>query len=149
MSLGLRNNSATWLMRFRFKSSVMDTWYLVSLVTYLNWPGVFENFLASSSLQQFQLKSSGKTCELKWISLWQATSKYLEKQNHVCSPHVSIKTAMEQSLIMTWSVDMNIETIEISGSAILEILTKEVVRFDQLRHWQNTDVNERLLTDYF
>ena len=97
----------------------MDTWYLVSLVTYLNWPGFLENFLASSSLQQFQLKSSGKPCELKWISLWQATSKYLEKQNHVCSPHVSIKPSVEQSLIMIWSVDMNIETIEVSGNSHL------------------------------
>ena len=97
----------------------MDTWYLVSLVTYLNWPGFLENFLASSSLQQFQLKSSGKTCELKWIRLWQATSKYLEKPNHVCSPHVSIKPAMEQRWIMIWSVDMNIETIEVSGNSHL------------------------------
>ena len=38
--------------------SLMDTWYLASLVTVLNWLGFLENFLASSSLQQFQVKSS-------------------------------------------------------------------------------------------
>ena len=68
--LGLRNNSATWFMRFRYKSFAMDTWYLVSLVTHLNWPGFLENFSAPSSLQQSQVKSSANKRELKWPSLW-------------------------------------------------------------------------------
>ena len=41
----VQNNSATWLMRLCFKSSEMDTWYLVSLVTHLIWPGFLEIFL--------------------------------------------------------------------------------------------------------
>ena len=91
MVLGLRNNSATWLMRFRIKSSVMDAWYLVSLV---NWLGFLEDFLVSSSLPQFQAKSSRDGRELKWLTLWQATAEYLEK------PHVSIEPTMESSLII-------------------------------------------------
>ena len=51
----------------------MDTWHLVFLVKNLNWLGFLENLLASCSLQQFQVKSSLKTRELKWQNLWQAT----------------------------------------------------------------------------
>ena len=56
----------------------MDTWYLVSLVTHLIWPGFFENVLASSALQQIHVKSSMNTRELNWISLWQVTAEYLQ-----------------------------------------------------------------------
>ena len=65
-------------MRFRFKSFAIDTWYLASLVTHLNGPGFFEIFLASSSLQQFQVKSSVNSREFKWLSLLQATAEYPE-----------------------------------------------------------------------
>ena len=34
-------------------------------------------------------------------------------------------------------------------TANLEVLTKEIVHLDYLRHWQNTDVNRRLLVDFF
>ena len=54
----------------RVKSSTMDTWYLVSQVTYLNWHQFLEMSLASSSLQQFQVKSSVNTRELNWLSMW-------------------------------------------------------------------------------
>ena len=100
MLLGLRTNSATWLERFRIKSSAMDTWYLVPLITHLNWPEFLENFLVSWSLQQFQVKPSMNTWELKWLSLWQATAEYLQKWNLVCSPHVLIEPKIEQSLII-------------------------------------------------
>ena len=53
----------------------MDRWYVVSLVTHLNWLGFLENFLASSSLQQFQMKLSVDIRELKWLK---ATAEYLE-----------------------------------------------------------------------
>ena len=33
-------------------------------------------------------------------------------------------------------------------TATLAVLIKEIVHFDQLRHWQKTDVNRRLLTDF-
>ena len=47
----------------------MDTWYLVSQVTHLNWPGLkSENFLASCGLQQFEVKSIMNTRELNWLS---------------------------------------------------------------------------------
>ena len=78
MILGLRTSFSTWRYRFCIKSSVMDTWYLVSLVTYLNWPGFLENFLASRNLQQLQGKSSMNTHELNWLSLWQTTTEYLQ-----------------------------------------------------------------------
>ena len=76
--LGLQTISAFWLLRFRIGSTVMDTWYLVSLVTHINWTRFFENLLAPWSLQQFQIKLSVKTCELKWLRLWQATTEYLD-----------------------------------------------------------------------
>ena len=123
MVLGLRINSATWLMRFLFKSSAMDTGYLFSLVTHLNWPRFLENLLASSSLQQFQVKSSRNAQELKWHS---DTAKYLGKQNLTCSPHVPIETKLEWSFIIELenkayctSVFMNIETIEVFGNSDL------------------------------
>ena len=34
-------------------------------------------------------------------------------------------------------------------TATLEVLTKEVAQFDQLKHLQNTDVNRRLQIDFF
>ena len=79
MVLGLQDNSAARLMRFPFKSLVMDTWYVVSLVIHLNWRWFLKNFLASSSLQQFQMKSSVYTRELRCLSLWQTTTEYLGK----------------------------------------------------------------------
>ena len=79
MVLGLWNNYATWLMRFLFTSFTIDRWYLVSLVTHLNWTAFLENFLASSSPQQFHLKSGRNDQELKWIILWQSTTEYLKK----------------------------------------------------------------------
>ena len=121
MVLGLRINSATWLMRFLFKSSAMDTGYLFSLVTHLNWPRFLENLLASSSLQQFQVKSSRNAQELKWHS---DTAKYLGKQNLTCSPHVPIETKLEWSFIIELenkayctSGFMYIETIEVFGNS--------------------------------
>ena len=76
MILGLWNNYANWLMRFLFKSSAMETWHLISLIIHLNLPGFLENFSASCSLQQLQMKSSRNGFELKWLIL---RHKYLEK----------------------------------------------------------------------
>ena len=81
MVLGLSNNPATSLMRFLIKSSAMYKLYLVSLVTNLNWPWFLQNFLSSetyNNLQQFQVKSSENDSELKWLILWEATTKHLE-----------------------------------------------------------------------
>ena len=47
-----------------------------------------------------------------------------------------------------WSDDMDIETLE-NFQNIHLVLTKKVVHFDQLRQWQKTDVNRRLLMDSF
>ena len=44
---------------------------------------------------------------------------------------------------------MDIETTESFETATLEVLMKEAVHLDQLRHWQKTDVNRRLLIDFF
>ena len=97
---GLRNNSATWLLRFSIKSSAIDIWYMVSLVSHLDWPGSLENLLSSCTLQQFQMKSSMNIGELKWLSLWQATAEYVRKLNLICSPHVWIEPTLERSLII-------------------------------------------------
>ena len=77
----------------------MNAWYLAFLVTHLNWPGFFKNFLAFWSLQQFQMKSTITTRKLKWLSLWQANAEYLQKLYLACSPHVSIDPTIERSLI--------------------------------------------------
>ena len=101
------NNSATLLMSFGIKSSVMDIWYLVSLVTYVNWLGFLENFLASSSLQNFQVKLSRNGRELKWLILWQAITEYLEKS------HVFNRANDRANFIVLpslWSGDIAIET---------------------------------------
>ena len=45
-----------------------------------SWAGFLENFLDSSSQQQFQVKSSRNARELKWLSLCQATTEYFGKQ---------------------------------------------------------------------
>ena len=37
----------------------------------------------------------------------------------------------------------------IEGPETCEVLTKNVVHFDQLGGWQKTDVNRRLLIDFF
>ena len=44
---------------------------------------------------------------------------------------------------------MDIETTEVLGNNLQGVLTKEVVPFYQPRHWQNTDVNRRVLIDFF
>ena len=53
-------------MRFCIESSQS----LVSLVTHLSWPEFLEKFWASSSLQQFQIKSSVDIRALKRLTLW-------------------------------------------------------------------------------
>ena len=109
MILALRNNSATWFKKYSFKSSAIDTRYLVSLAIYFRWYGFLENFFASSSLQQFQVKSSRSVSELKLLSFWKATPpptpspphpENLEKQNLVSSSHILIETTIEQRLII-------------------------------------------------
>ena len=73
MDLGLQINSATWLLKFCIKSSAMDTWYLVSLATHLNWPELLENFPGSCSPQQFQVKS-----QIKYEYPWIKVAKFLK-----------------------------------------------------------------------
>ena len=57
----------TSILRLRIVSFPMDTWYLVSLVTYVNWLGFLENFLVPSTLQQVHAKSSVNTCECEYL----------------------------------------------------------------------------------
>ena len=52
-------------------------------------------------------------------------------------------------IVSLWSDDMDIRPIEFLETATLEVLMKETVHFDQLRHWQKADVNKRLLIDLF
>ena len=79
MVASLRNSNNLWEHRVTESVFRADTWYLLCLVTHLNWPAFFEKFVASSILQQFQVKSSVNTCELKWLNLW-------------CSPLITLKT---------------------------------------------------------
>ena len=46
-------------------------------------------------------------------------------------------------LLCLWYDDMDIVNLE--ETTTLEVMTKEVLYFDQLRHWQNTGVNWRLI----
>ena len=87
-------------MKCRFKSSAMDTQCLVSVVTHLSWIRFLKNFFASSSLQQFQVKLSVNTSELKWPGLRQTTTEHLDTlKSFVCSSYVSIEPTMEQNSI--------------------------------------------------
>ena len=87
-------------MKFRFKKAAMDTQYLVSLVTHLRWIRFLKNLLASSSLEQFQVKLSVNTSKLKWPGLRQTTTEYLDTlKNFVCSSYISIEPTMEQNSI--------------------------------------------------
>ena len=137
MVLSLWNSSATWFIRFHFKSSAMDTWYLVSLGTYSNWPRFLQNFLVSSSLLQLQVKPSRNVCELKWLRLWPKSRVFkFWKKNLIVLPSL-------------WSDKMDIETIEVFRNSFLEVLTKEVVPFGRWRHWKITNANRRLQIDFF
>ena len=156
MILGLRTNSATWLYRFCIKSSVMNTWYLVSLATHLKWPGFLENFLASCRLQQFRVKSVMNTRELIWLNLWQATLKYSQNWNLVCSSHVSVDSKIERSFITELKEKSYCYSVSMARwhwyrdyiffkTVTFEVLAKKTVHL----HWQNTNVNRRLLIDFF
>lgn len=122
MALGLQTNSAT------------DLGFLV------------HHFLVSRTVQQFQMKLSMNTREL---SLWQATDEHLQKLNLVCSPHVSTEwifiIEVEGNLInlpSLWSDDMDIDTLDVFQNRHLGGPDQKSVQYDQLRHWQNTDVKE-------
>ena len=87
-------------MKFRFKSSAMDTQCLVSKVTLLSWIRFLKNFFASSSLQQFQVKLSVNTGKLKWPGLRQTANEHLDTlKRFVCSSYISIEPTMEQNSI--------------------------------------------------
>ena len=66
---------------------------------HLRWPGFLEDLVASSSLKQFQVKSSVSTLELKRL-LYERPPPNLEKQNFVFSPYVSIEPTMQRSFII-------------------------------------------------
>ena len=51
-------------------------------------------------------------------------------------------------LLSLWSDDMDIKKIKFFETVTLEVLTKKVVHFNQLRHWQKTDVIRKLLPYY-
>ena len=99
--------------------------------------------------------------EYPGLSLWQATVEDLYKWNLVCSPHVSIEPTIEQSLIIGVEEKPYCSSVSIvwrheyrncrgfSKQSPWRYWPKKVVYFDQLKHWQNTDVNRRLLIDFF
>ena len=120
MVLGLRNDSATWLMKFHFKGSVMERWHLVSLVTHLIWPWFLKKFSVLSNLQQSQ-----------------RLPKTL-KENIVCSSQVSIDLTKDQNLIneveenLYWtsvSDDMDIESINFLRSSQIELTDQKICLF--------------------
>ena len=93
------------------------------------------------------------------MSLLLPTTEYLQNYNLVCSTHVSIEPTTEQSLIIEvevlivlpslWSDDMDKRLQRFFRTVTLDVLIKKVVYFDQMRHWQKTDINKRLLIDFF
>ena len=48
-----------------------------------------------------------------------------------------------------WSDDMDIEIIEVFHNSHLRGTDNKSRSFDQLRHWELTDVNRKLLIDFF
>ena len=55
MIVSLRASSATRLLGFGIVSSVMETWYLISLVTHINWSRFHENVLLPKTCSKFML----------------------------------------------------------------------------------------------
>ena len=124
MIVGLCTNSATSLLRFRI---TMNRWYLDFLVTHLNWPVFLQNVLASSSSQQFQVKSNVDFRELKWLSLWRPPPNTLNTKTSCFN--LRWKKNWKKNLTVNlslWSDDMDIEPmhkyIKIYKYTILYIL---------------------------
>ena len=84
MVLHLRNNSAIWLLRFRFKSSAIDTWY----TGFSRHP--FKLTWVSQKFLSFQLPTTISSTPLN----------AREKQNLMYSPNFSIEPTMERGLII-------------------------------------------------
>ena len=107
----IKRQFSTLVIKRLYLQSYFENWWLpliksifsmVLLLRTNSATGFVENFLASCSLQKLQVKSSMTTRELKWLTLWQDTAKYLQKYQNtlVCSPHVSIEPTIERSLII-------------------------------------------------
>ena len=134
----------------------MGTGYLVPLVTHLNWHGVLENFLASCSLQQFQVKPGINTCELKRLSSWQTTTKYLQKLKcrlfTLCFNRANDRAKFDyrgrRKKLLSFRL-CGLMTWWFPKTVTLEVLTKEVVHFDQLTALAKNDVNRGLLLCFF
>ena len=52
-------------------------------------------------------------------------------------------------LLSLWSDDMDIETIEVFHNSDLGGNDQKAAHFDQLKHWQKTEVNRSLLIKFF
>ena len=89
----------------------------------LNWPEFIENFLASCSQQQYQVKSSTNARELKRLSLWQVTAEYLQKIKpcfftscfNRANGRAKFDYWCERKIVLPslWSDNMDIETKDI------------------------------------
>ena len=87
---------------------VFSTWFLVFRIIrqHALWYFFLEfhdryviSGFSSNSSWSSQIKRKQYLC-LKWLSLLQATAKYFEKWNLVCSTSVSIEPTMKQSVII-------------------------------------------------
>ena len=129
-----------------------NRWYLASLVKHLDWPGFLVNLLASCSLQLLS--------ETKYEHLWAKvydkpqpnTFKNKTSIVYLIFQYSQLQSEMwllrwKRNVIVVssqWSDDMDIETIEVFQKSHLG--SKKVIYFDQLRHWQETDINKSLIS---
>ena len=111
-----------------------STWYLVSLV-------IIENFLTSWSLQQFQVKPSMNTRELKLLSLWGHRWRRSKLKPRLFTSYFN--RANDRAKFDYWEGKKTLLLFRlyrlmtsIEGPWTCEVLTKKVIHFDQLRHWQ-------------
>ena len=121
----------------------MDMWYLISLVTHLNWPGFIENFLASCRLQQFQVTRHRRIPSK--IKARMFTSCFNKANDRAKSDYWGGRKTL--LLFLVYGLMTCIETIEVFPNNHLGSTDQKNVYFDQLRHWQKTDVNRGLLID--
>ena len=92
-------------------------------------------------LEQFQLKPGMNTCSLKWLNLWHATIKYIQKENIVCSPHVLIEPRLERGLII--DVEENLYCFSLS------VVYGDSRGFPKNSHLGGTDQVEALTENWF
>ena len=118
---------------------------------------ILENFLASSSLQQFQVKPNMNNCEWKGLSFWyQIPSKTKPQLFNSCFNRSNDRAKFNywgwrKTLLLFLLYSLTIWILRpwrFLKTVTLAALTKKYFYFDKLRNWKKTAVNRRLLIDF-